>query len=113
MLTGPYVEEEVISALKGMGLVKASGIDGFPALFFQKYWHILDHEVNSFCLRVLIDDKDLGVINVTNIALIPKIQNPTSMANFHPISLCNVIYKIIAKMIANRFQELNDYINSS
>ncbi|KAA3466458.1 LINE-1 reverse transcriptase isogeny [Gossypium australe] len=69
-----------LSALKGMGPTKAPGPDGFPTLFFQRYWHIVD------------------------IVLILKTQNPTNLANFRPISLCKVLYKIVAKTIANRFQ---------
>jgi hypothetical protein len=45
-----------------------------------------------------------GLINATNIALIPKGNNLTSVSEFRPISLCNVIYKIIAKVLANRLK---------
>ena len=43
-------------------------------------------------------------INQTFIALIPKIQNPISPKDFRPISLCNVIFKIITKTLANRIK---------
>lgn len=109
-----YVEGKVFGALKGMGAMKASSVDGFLALFFQKYWHIVGSEVSSFCLGVLNENNNLGEMNATNIILIPKIQNPTNVVNFRLVCLCNVIYKIIAKMIANRFQKvLNDSIDSS
>lgn len=42
-----------------------------------------------------------GAINSTFITLIPKTGNPTSFDDFHHISLCNCIYKIIEKVIAN------------
>lgn len=42
----------------------------------------------------------------TNIVLIPKIFHPTNLENFRPISLCNVLYKLVAKMIVNRVKEI-------
>jgi hypothetical protein len=45
-------------------------------------------------------------INATNIALIPKISNPTKGTDFWLVSLCNVIYKLIAKVLANRMKKV-------
>lgn len=46
-------------------------------------------------------------VNATNIALIPKIKNPSKAADFRPIALCNVIYKLVSKAVVMR---LKDYL---
>lgn len=91
--------------LKSMGPMKAPGIDGFPTIFFQNYWHI-GKEVCRFCLEVLNNGMSMNFINRNNIVIIPKIHNPTKMCNFRPISLCTVWWKIIFKMVENRFQKV-------
>lgn len=49
---------------------------------------------------------EVSPINSTNIVLIPKVNNPLSMTQYRPFSLCNVLYKIIAKVIANRLRKV-------
>jgi len=41
-------------------------------------------------------------INAINIALIPKVQTPVCVTEFCRISLCNVVYKLISKVLTNR-----------
>ncbi|KAA3464007.1 reverse transcriptase [Gossypium australe] len=99
-------EDEVYAALKGMGPLKAPGSDGFPALFFQKYWHIVGKEVLEYCLGILNDGKEIESANTTDIVLIPKVSQPITLVNFRPISLCTVMYKLVTKTIANRLQDV-------
>ncbi|KAA3488997.1 reverse transcriptase [Gossypium australe] len=103
-LLSTFTEEVVVSALKEMGPTKAPGPDGFPAIFFQKYCHIVGKDVASFCLGILNNGQNFGHLNSTDIVLIPMTQNPNNLSNFRPISLCSVLYKIVAKAIANRLQ---------
>jgi hypothetical protein len=65
----------------------------------------------SFYSLTLVGNLDNN-INSTNIALIPKLTNPVVVSDFHPISLCNVLYKIIAKVLANRLKECLPHIIS-
>ena len=45
-------------------------------------------------------------VNHTFIALIPKIKNPKYITEYRLISLCNVLYKIFSKVLANRIKKL-------
>ena len=74
------------------------------ALFYQKFWHVEGEIVVNAILDFLNDGIMLPAINHTNIMLIPKVKNPEKMSDFRPISLCNVIYKIISKVLANRLK---------
>ncbi|KAE8819291.1 retrotransposon protein [Hordeum vulgare] len=42
--------------------------------------------------------------NNTSITLIPKVKNPDNIKNMRPISVCNVVYKIIAKILSKRLK---------
>ncbi|KAA3487368.1 reverse transcriptase [Gossypium australe] len=53
---------------------------------------------------VLNGRKEVEDINNTSIMLIPKVNDPDSMSQFRPISVCNVVYKIISKVVVNRFR---------
>ncbi len=69
-------------------------------------------EVCSVMLSILNSSHMNKELNSTNIALIPKITNPTRVSEFSPISLCNVLYKIISKVLANRLKEVLPHIIS-
>ena len=45
-------------------------------------------------------------INSTFIALIPKVDNPHRLNDFRPISLVGSLYKILAKVLANRLRSV-------
>lgn len=65
MFLKDYITEKILTTLKTMGPTKALGEDGFLAIFFKKYWHIVGNEVSSFCLEILNNGKDITPLNHT------------------------------------------------
>ncbi|XP_024039324.1 uncharacterized protein LOC127898872 [Citrus sinensis] len=105
-LEEPFTEEEIVEALHQMSPTKAPGPDGLPAVFFQKHWQTVRSSMIGTCMHILNEGGNLTALNHTFIALIPKTAKPKKVTEFRPISLCNVIYRIIAKTIANRLKPI-------
>ena len=103
-LTREFKAEEVEQAIKQMAPSKAPGPDGMPPIFYQKYWHVVGNDVTLAVLSCLNSGSLLKSINHTFITLIPKVKSPEKVTDFRPISLCNVIYKLVAKVLANRLK---------
>jgi hypothetical protein len=103
-LVAPVTMEEIQTALNQMDPLKALRPDEFPACFFPKNWKILHQEVCD-AIKCFFETCKLDAsINSTVVALIPKTKNSISVIEFRPISLCNVVYKILLKILANRLK---------
>ena len=112
VLSSDFNAEEIKTTLFQMAPTKAPGPDGMNTLFYQKYWHVMgDTEVNAV-LDFLKFGHMVPEINHTYTVLIPKIKAPEKIFDFRPISLCNVIYKIISKVLANRLKQILPHIIS-
>lgn len=105
-LTRPIADLEVLEALKGMGPTKAPGVDGMTPLFFQTYWTTVGADIIAAVKSFFHTSHLLRSTNQTLITLIPKVNCPTKPSQFRPISLCNVTYKIITKILANRLKPI-------
>lgn len=98
-------DDEIKNAVFVMKPWKASGPDGYPAGFYQKSWNIVGEQVCDFVKGLWKKPVNIAAVNQTNICLIPKIDNATSMSQFRPISLCNTSYKILSKVLVDRLKE--------
>lgn len=74
--------------------------------FYQSFWDIVGVNVCDFVLDCLNRKAFPDRLNDTNVVLIPKKQVPETVADLRPIAFCNVVYKIMAKVLANRLKPL-------
>ena len=75
-LTKTFTRDEVVIALKQLHPTKAPGPDGMLATFLHKYWDIVGLNITNMVLNVLNSNMPIVEINKTNIALIPKSNQP-------------------------------------
>ncbi|KAA3460139.1 reverse transcriptase [Gossypium australe] len=96
--------EEIKKALFDMAPLKAPGSDGYHAHFFQSQWDTVGGAVCEWVQGIFAGNSIEKDLNNTLIVLIPKTERPEEFSQFRPISLCSVLYKVVMKVIANRFK---------
>lgn len=106
LLTTRFTVEEVNSAIFSMHPDKSPGPDGMNPAFYQRFWDIIGNDVSSACINILSNNSIPVGLNDTLVVLIPKKKTPETMNDLRPISLCNVMMKIVTKMLANRMKEV-------
>jgi len=107
-ISGGMTEEEIKAALWSLKAYKAPSSNGLHVGFFQRFWLIVGSSIIEEVKRVFVERKVPSYLNKTHIALISKIQGPETLGNYKPISLCNIVYKIVTKVIIARLRPYLD-----
>ncbi|CAA7024805.1 unnamed protein product [Microthlaspi erraticum] len=106
LLDRPFVPTDVVAAVWSMGKYKAPGLDGFQPVFYQDCWDTVGGSVQRF-VSEFFEKSELPVgMNDALVVLIPKVEKPERITQFRPISLCNVLFKLITKVMVMRLKSL-------
>ncbi|GJS77073.1 RNA-directed DNA polymerase, eukaryota [Tanacetum coccineum] len=105
-------KDEVKRAVWDCGTDKAPGPDGFTFGFYRRFWKVIENDVFDAVNHFFTYGDIPKGCNSSFIALIPKIPDANVVKDFRPISLIGSLYKIIAKILANRLVVvLGDIVN--
>ncbi|GKV31185.1 hypothetical protein SLEP1_g39903 [Rubroshorea leprosula] len=109
-LVGAFSEEEIDVAVRECDSSKAPGPNGFNFDFVKNVWELIRVDVIRFLHEFHKNGKLVRGLNTSFIVLVPKVDNPQKIEEFRPISLIGVMYKILAKLLANRLKVVLDGI---
>ena len=98
-------EHDLLTALKSMPSNKSPGSDGFTSEFFKFFWTDIK-DLFFKAVKYYYEQKELGISQRLGlISLLPKKdKNPLLLRNWRPLSLLNVDYKLIAKVVATKIK---------
>jgi len=105
-LIRPSTVEEVKQAIWDCDNYNSSGPDGVSFGFIKQFWLDMKEDFLRFINDFHRNGKLVKGINSTFIALIPKIASPQRLNDFRPISLVGSLYKVLAKVLANRLHSV-------
>lgn len=97
---------EIHMALFQIGPDKAAGPDGFIPRFFQQFWSIVGSSVCAYVANIFRTGRVCRDENKTFICPLPKVFSPETLSHFRPIALCNVLSKLVMKVLTNRLKPL-------
>ena len=123
MLAGPTVDShrglellslptdlEIREIIFHMGDDRSPGPDGYTAAFYKKAWSVVGLDLCALVREFFTEGRLLRQLNHTVIALIPKASHAPTVGDYRPIACCNVVYKVIAKILANRLAGVLDAV---
>ena len=113
-LEASFIEEEVLSALSALNGDKAPEPEGFSTTFWQFSWDIVKNDIMELFKDFHQQGRFVKSLNSTFLVLILKKEGVEDLKDFKPISLVGSLYKLIAKVLANRLKKvMNHLVNSS
>lgn len=93
---------EILDCIRDIGSFKSLGPNGMTGLFFKHYREIVGPEMSAMVTVFFNRGFLSSEVNHSHLILIPKLDAPSLISHYRPINLCNVTYKLIAKILAKR-----------
>ncbi|WMV09897.1 hypothetical protein MTR67_003282 [Solanum verrucosum] len=107
-----FEEDEILEGIKLCAMENAPGQDGFPMSFYLAFWELMKEDILKTLQYFYEYQKFEKSLNATFIALIPKKVGASELKDFRHISLIGGIYKIVAKILAERLKKMvNNLVN--
>ena len=106
VLEFPFSELEIHAALMGMNRDKTLGLDGFIVAFWQSCWETIKEDVLDMFKEFHEQNSFIKSLNNTFLVLLPKKEGAEDLGNYRPISLLGGLYKLLSKVLANRFKKV-------
>jgi len=106
LLEVDFSEEEVKEVVFGSYAEGASGPDGLPFLFYQRFWELIKMDLMGLFNAFGKGEFNLARLNYATVVLIPKESDAKSLKKFRPISLLNCSFKIFSKAPNNRLTRI-------
>ncbi|GKV46285.1 hypothetical protein SLEP1_g53277 [Rubroshorea leprosula] len=103
-LERPFSMEEIEEGLKSCEGTKAPGSDGYNFSFIKYAWECMKEDFVRFFEEFHQNGRLVKGLNSSFLTLIPKKMNPMELKDFRPISLVGCVYKLLAKVLANRLR---------
>ena len=101
-----FSEAEVLSALMELNGDKAPGSDGFTSAFWQFSWDFVKPDMMKFFNEFFERGRFVRSLNSTFLVLIPKYKGAEDLKDLRSISLVGSLYKLLAKVLANRLKRV-------
>nr|GEY09195.1 RNA-directed DNA polymerase, eukaryota [Tanacetum cinerariifolium] len=109
-LEGVVSKDEIKRVVWDYGTDKSPGLNGFTFGFYRRYWKIIESDVVDAATYFFHHNSFPKGSNSSFIALIPKTSDANMVKDFRPISLIGSMYKIFAKILANRLVFILRYL---
>ena len=105
-LEGEASEEEIRKVLFSIPSHKSPGPDGSLSEFFRTAWPVIGADFIVAVQSVFKYGFLPKEVNSTILVLVPKKVDSMEMKDYRPIACCNVLYKVVSKILANRLKKI-------